>query len=218
MHGDHSLQHERFIHVSLDFIMRNPITPSRIQNIKALAAQKGPTKEIARHLGVSESTVHKVRQGYYDYRLFAPESDSRGESNLEVSWCSRCRCHVFPPCELCKLNEFQERQSQDCTARNRAPLPDRISDRRELDRLKMSVAEIGLPVRTVNYLQQRSIFTINDLLHCTREELLRIPNFAVKTLEHVYRCLERLNFVRRSRRQQPAASRGEMRVCKNAPA
>jgi len=198
--------------------MRNPITPSRIRNIKALAAQKGPTKEIARHLGVSESTVHKVRQGYYDYRLLGAESDSRGESIPEVVWCSRCRCHVFPPCELCKLNEFQKRQSQACTARTRAPLPARISDPRDLDRLRMSVAEIGLPVRTVNYLQQRNILTVNDLLHCTREELLRIPNFAFKTLEHVYRCLERLNFVRRSRRQQLAASRAELRVRKKSPA
>ena len=198
--------------------MRNPITPARIRNIKALAAQKGPTKEIARHLGVSESTVHKVRQGYYDYRLLAPDPDIPGESNPEVSWCSRYRCHVFPPCELCKLNEFHKRQSQACIARTRAPLPARISDQGDLDRLRMSVAEIGLPVRTVNYLQQRSILTVNDLLHCTREELLRIPNFAVKTLEHVYRCLERLNFVRRSRRQRPAASRGEMRIRKKPPA
>ncbi len=36
----------------------------------------------------------------------------------------------------------------------------------------MSTAEIGLSVRTTNCLEDRGIFTVNDLLHCTREDLL----------------------------------------------
>ena len=53
-------------------------------------------------------------------------------------------------------------------------------------RLEMSTAEIGLSVRTTNCLEERGIFTVNDLLHCTREDLLAISNFGEKTLEEVY--------------------------------
>ena len=74
-------------------------------------------------------------------------------------------------------------------------------------RLEMSTAEIGLSVRTTNCLEERGIFTVNDLLHCTREDLLAISNFGEKTLEEVYRALEGVGFFRRSRRpaQQTAA-------------
>ena len=51
------------------------------------------------------------------------------------------------------------------------------------DRLEMSTAEIGLAVRTTNCLEERGIFTVNDLLHCTREDLLSISNFGEKTLD-----------------------------------
>ena len=40
------------------------------------------------------------------------------------------------------------------------------------DKLEMSTAEIGLAVRTTNCLEERGVFTVNDLLHCTREDLL----------------------------------------------
>jgi DNA-directed RNA polymerase subunit alpha len=74
-------------------------------------------------------------------------------------------------------------------------------------RMEMSTAEIGLSVRTTNCLEERGIFTVNDLLHCTREDLLAISNFGEKTLEEVYRALEGVGFYRRSRRpsQQTAA-------------
>jgi DNA-directed RNA polymerase subunit alpha len=74
-------------------------------------------------------------------------------------------------------------------------------------RLEMSTAEIGLSVRTTNCLEERGIFTVNDLLHSTREDLLAISNFGEKTLEEVYRSLEGVGFYRRNRRptQQTAA-------------
>ncbi len=74
-------------------------------------------------------------------------------------------------------------------------------------RLEMSTAEIGLSVRTTNCLEERGIFTVNDLLHSTREDLLAISNFGEKTLEEVYRALEGVGFYRPSRRpmQQTAA-------------
>lgn len=64
------------------------------------------------------------------------------------------------------------------------------------DRLEMSTAEIGLAVRTTNCLEEKGIFTVNDLLHCTREDLLSISNFGEKTLEEVYKALEKIGFAR----------------------
>ena len=64
------------------------------------------------------------------------------------------------------------------------------------DRLEMSTAEIGLAVRTTNCLEEKGIFTVNDLLHCTRDDLLSISNFGEKTLEEVYKALEKIGFER----------------------
>jgi DNA-directed RNA polymerase subunit alpha len=66
------------------------------------------------------------------------------------------------------------------------------------DRLEMSTAEIGLSVRTTNCLEERGIFTVHDLLQCTRADLLSIANFGEKTLEEVYRSLEKIGFSRQS--------------------
>ena len=64
------------------------------------------------------------------------------------------------------------------------------------DKLEMSTAEIGLAVRTTNCLEERGVFTVADLLNCTREDLLSISNFGEKTLEEVYKALERVGFYR----------------------
>lgn len=78
------------------------------------------------------------------------------------------------------------------------------------DRLEMSTAEIGLSVRTTNCLEERGIFTVHDLLQCTRADLLSIANFGEKTLEEVYRSLEKIGFAR-----QPG---GEITVSSVVPA
>ena len=72
------------------------------------------------------------------------------------------------------------------------------------EKLEMSTAEIGLSVRTTNCLEERGIFTVEDLLHCTRDDLLAISNFGEKTLEEVYKALEAIGFMRKSRRGAPA--------------
>jgi DNA-directed RNA polymerase subunit alpha len=72
------------------------------------------------------------------------------------------------------------------------------------ERLEMSTAEIGLSVRTTNCLEERGIFTVNDLLHCTRDDLLSISNFGEKTLEEVYKALEGVGFHRKTKRQAVA--------------
>ena len=87
----------------------------------------------------------------------------------------------------------------------RIPLITTDSDAKELaDKLEMSTAEIGLTVRTTNCLEERGIFTVDDLLHCTRDDLLGISNFGEKTLEEVYRALEGIGFYRNGR-SEPAA-------------
>ncbi len=67
-------------------------------------------------------------------------------------------------------------------------------------RLEMSTAEMGLSVRTTNCLEERGIFTVNDLLHRTREDLLSISNFGEKTLDEVYKALANVGFHRTSSR------------------
>ena len=74
------------------------------------------------------------------------------------------------------------------------------------DKLDMSTAEIGLSVRTTNCLEERGIFTVNDLLHCTREDLLSISNFGEKTLEEVYKALESIGFCRKDKRETMVAA------------
>jgi len=84
----------------------------------------------------------------------------------------------------------------------RIPLP-RIDTQADdlATKLEMSTAEIGLSVRTTNCLEERGIFTVSDLLNCTREDLLSISNFGEKTLEEVYKALESVGFYRRAKRQ-----------------
>ncbi len=83
----------------------------------------------------------------------------------------------------------------------RIPLPTLNTETEDMEaRLEMSTAEIGLSVRTTNCLEERGIFTVSDLLNCTREDLLSISNFGEKTLEEVFRSLESVGFVRKVRR------------------
>jgi len=66
-------------------------------------------------------------------------------------------------------------------------------------RLALSTAEIGLNVRTTNCLEERGIYTVEDLLNSTPTDLLGIANFGEKTLEEVYKALESVGFYRDSK-------------------
>lgn len=82
-------------------------------------------------------------------------------------------------------------------ATTRIPLSRAEEESRSLaERLQLSTAEIGLTVRTTNCLEDRGIFTVSDLLGCTRDDLLSISNFGEKTLEEVYKALEGIGFYR----------------------
>ena len=89
----------------------------------------------------------------------------------------------------------------------RIPLDKAYIEQKELEKkLEWSTAELGLSVRTTNCLDEQGISTIGDLLACRREDLLRIANFGEKTLEDVYRALERLGFYRTDRLPKQAKS------------
>ncbi len=62
------------------------------------------------------------------------------------------------------------------------------------DRLELSLSEIDIIVRTVNCLEEEGIFTVRDLLNCTPQRLLEIPNLGEKTLGTIYAALEKLGF------------------------
>jgi DNA-directed RNA polymerase subunit alpha len=82
----------------------------------------------------------------------------------------------------------------------RIPLSTVDNEAKDLQqKLEMSTAEIGLSVRTTNCLEERGIFTVQDLLNCTPEDLLAISNFGEKTLEEVYKALESIGFHRKSK-------------------
>ena len=173
------------------------ISPYKILQIKKLASGGASTKDIARHVGLAPSTVHKVRSGVYDRRLQEANAKPAGKRDEEdVVWCPCCRCHVFSPCRLCQLRRHLRGLR---AVRAPAPLPADISDPEIIQRLRMNVAEIGLPLRVVNRLHEWGLLTVNDLLHCRRDELLGFSGFAEMTLNHIYACLERLEFVRASR-------------------
>lgn len=64
------------------------------------------------------------------------------------------------------------------------------------ERLNLSIAEMGLSVRTTNCLEETGILTVRDLLNSTPKRLLGISNFGEKTLDEVYDSLEKLGFYR----------------------
>lgn len=91
-------------------------------------------------------------------------------------------------------------------SRTRIPLSRQEETARQMkERLEMSTAEIGLSVRTTNCLEERGIFTVRDLLNSTPAQLLGIANFGEKTLDEVYKSLEKFGFFRGSR--SPALAR-----------
>lgn len=181
---------------------RTTITCLHVQRVKELAAQQMSTKQIARNLCLAESTVNRIRQGWFD-ELLDPDRD---ESQREVAWCPRCRCHVFPPCQTCRLREHVARRSLTARRPAAARQATEVADATLRQRLSWSVAALGLPVRTVNYLQGRGILTVCDVLNHTADDLLRIPNFGRKTLGQVLAGLARLGFTATHAADAPRAA------------
>jgi len=84
--------------------------------------------------------------------------------------------------------------------KTRIPLSQAEEDARlRRERLDLSIAEMGLSVRTTNCLEETGILTVRDLLNATPRRLLKISNFGEKTLDEVYEALELLGFFRPGR-------------------
>lgn len=67
----------------------------------------------------------------------------------------------------------------------------------QLELLDQSVYDaLQLPERAANHLESINVYTLYELLMCTREQLLAIPNFGDKTLADVYARLAKVGFVR----------------------
>ena len=81
----------------------------------------------------------------------------------------------------------------------RIPIPAWAKTQKADDRLELSLSETDLDVRTVNCLDEQKIFTVRDLLNCTPDRLLEIPNFGPKTLKTVYKALAKIGFHRTAR-------------------
>ena len=83
----------------------------------------------------------------------------------------------------------------------RIPIPAVWAKVTETDnRLALSLSEIDLSVRTVNFLEEAGIFTVGDLLDCPADRLLKIKNVGLTTLESMYAALEKIGFYRVSAR------------------
>ena len=76
-----------------------------------------------------------------------------------------------------------------------------VRKQRRQEILSMSIAQIGLLVRTTNCLESEGILTVRDLLNSSPERLLKISNFGNKTLLEVYDALEKLGFTRETKRE-----------------
>ena len=95
----------------------------------------------------------------------------------------------------------------------RIPYKDLMQSDEMAEKLEMSTAEIGLSVRTTNCLEERGIFTVHDLLNCTRADLLSISNFGEKTLEEVYKALEKIGFFRVQKKNEDINNCCPQRYC-----
>jgi DNA-directed RNA polymerase subunit alpha len=91
----------------------------------------------------------------------------------------------------CKITEVD-------MAVTRIPIPDWARTQKADDRLELSLSEIDLCVRTVNCLEEEGIFTVQDLLNCTPEQILEISNLGEKTLQTIYAALDKIGLSRRA--------------------
>jgi DNA-directed RNA polymerase alpha subunit len=62
------------------------------------------------------------------------------------------------------------------------------------ERLEMSLSELDMSVRTVNFLEDDGIFTVLDLLNCTVDRLLGIKNVGPTTIKSIFVALAKIGF------------------------
>ena len=62
----------------------------------------------------------------------------------------------------------------------------------EREKTAMPLAELSLPLRTVNGLEKKGIFTVAETLELSYAALKSIPNFGIKTLLELAATIEKL--------------------------
>jgi hypothetical protein len=174
--------------------MSRQLTANTLRQIKDLATRHVDTRDIARHVGLSVSTIYKARQGHYDGVLQPAAVAEAPRRRKKITWCQRCRCHCEGPCKVCTLRRGGKRPA----GRPRALIPPGITDPDVLRKLHLPLSQLALSIRTVNRLEDHNILDVNDLLHCTRQELLKIPHVGEQALEQIFGALARLGFRRRA--------------------
>lgn len=63
-------------------------------------------------------------------------------------------------------------------------------------RLNISVAQLDIPVRVANSLQDHGIFTVENLLYKTPEQIIAMKNVGEVSLSKIYKALAKLGFHR----------------------
>jgi DNA-directed RNA polymerase alpha subunit len=73
-----------------------------------------------------------------------------------------------------------------------------VTDPEYIERLQAtSLAEVGLPVRTINTLEENEILTLGQLCQLTTSELQSIPNLGKVTVDRCREILDRLHLPNR---------------------
>ncbi|MCR5162758.1 MAG: DNA-directed RNA polymerase subunit alpha [Thermoguttaceae bacterium] len=98
-----------------------------------------------------------------------------------------------------EIQETEQKELRPASTQVRLSETEMRKQRRQ-EILNMSIAQIGLLVRTTNCLESEGILTVRDLLSSSPERLLKISNFGAKTLLEVYGALEKLGFMRETKR------------------
>ena len=83
------------------------------------------------------------------------------------------------------------------------------------DRLDLSLSEIDLSVRTVNFLEEAGIYTVGDLLDCKVDRILGIKNIALTTLQTIYDALAKIGFHQVSSRPGKEQAEGDFSLLRS---
>lgn len=63
-------------------------------------------------------------------------------------------------------------------------------------RLQISVSELDIPVRVANSLQEHGVFTVENLLYKTPQQIVEMKNVSDVSLSKIYKALAKLGFHR----------------------
>ncbi len=101
-----------------------------------------------------------------------------------VVWCPRCRCHIHPPCQLCRLKAYQQRQAEEELQSAQQTGTKLFAQQRITN-----VAQLGLSTRLLHIINRSGIETVKELLLRTYEDLMLLPGVGPISLQQIARAL-----------------------------